>query len=80
MVFFSRHGKVLSLSENAKDYLLGDVVAWSLGGGTTHIGLISGKSTADGARPLVVHNIGAGQVLEDVLFSYPIIGHYRYEK
>ncbi|MEM8592997.1 MAG: DUF1287 domain-containing protein [Pseudomonadota bacterium] len=26
----------------------------------------------------MVHNIGAGQVLEDCLFNFPIIGHYRY--
>jgi uncharacterized protein len=27
---------------------------------------------------LIVHNIGAGQVAEDVLFAYKIIGHYQY--
>ncbi|MFA9388565.1 MAG: DUF1287 domain-containing protein [Prolixibacteraceae bacterium] len=27
---------------------------------------------------LFVHNIGAGQVLEDCLFDFKIIGHYRY--
>jgi uncharacterized protein YijF (DUF1287 family) len=25
-----------------------------------------------------VHNIGRGPQLEDMLFSYPITGHYRY--
>ncbi|PVV16077.1 MAG: DUF1287 domain-containing protein, partial [gamma proteobacterium symbiont of Ctena orbiculata] len=28
--------------------------------------------------PLIVHNIGAGPKLEDMLFRYPITGHYRY--
>ncbi|MEX0287828.1 MAG: DUF1287 domain-containing protein, partial [Flavobacteriaceae bacterium] len=28
---------------------------------------------------LIVHNIGAGQVLEDCLFDFKIIGHYSYE-
>ncbi|MDF1575214.1 MAG: DUF1287 domain-containing protein [Bacteroidales bacterium] len=32
----------------------------------------------DGLRPLMVHNIGNGQVLEDCLFDYRIIGHYIY--
>jgi hypothetical protein len=26
---------------------------------------------------MVVHNIGAGPKLEDVLFDWPITGHYR---
>jgi uncharacterized protein YijF (DUF1287 family) len=26
----------------------------------------------------IVHHIGGGQIMEDVLFSYTIIGHYRY--
>jgi uncharacterized protein YijF (DUF1287 family) len=30
-------------------------------------------------RPLIIHNIGAGQVLEDCLFRYKIIGHFRYQ-
>jgi uncharacterized protein YijF (DUF1287 family) len=25
-----------------------------------------------------VHNIGRGPQVEDMLFSYPITGHYRY--
>jgi uncharacterized protein YijF (DUF1287 family) len=25
-----------------------------------------------------VHNIGRGPEVEDMLFSYPITGHYRY--
>lgn len=29
------------------------------------------------ARLVVVHNIGWGPQLEDVLFAYPISGHYR---
>jgi len=80
MVFFSRHGKELSLSKNGKDYLPGDVVAWDLGRGVTHIGIVAGQKTADNSRPMIVHNIGLGQVLEDVLFKFKIISHYRYGK
>jgi uncharacterized protein YijF (DUF1287 family) len=29
---------------------------------------------------MVAHNIGGGNVIEDILFSYTIIGHYRYKK
>lgn len=80
MTFFSRHGTVLIMSENPNDYQPGDIVCWNLGGGITHIGIVSRRRSADGLRHALVHNIGAGQVLEDCLFSYRIIGHYRYEK
>ena len=80
MVFFSRHGTVLPVTHNARDYLPGDIVCWDLGGGITHIGIVAGKRSPDGERNLIVHNIGRGQVLENCLFSYRIIGHYRYKK
>jgi len=78
MVFFSRHGAALEKSAHAADYSPGDIVAWSLGGGITHIGIVSGKKSPRSGRYLIVHNIGGGQVLEDVLFDFKIIGHYRY--
>ncbi len=80
MVFFKRHGKVLPISKHAKDYLPGDIVCFNLGGATTHIGIMSTQKSEDQKRFLVVHNIGAGQVLEDCLFDFTIIGHYRYSK
>ncbi len=80
MTFFSRKGTVLKISTNATDYQPGDIVCWNLGGGITHIGIVSNKKSADGKRYQVVHNIGAGQVLEDSLLSYKVIGHYRYKK
>ena len=80
MKFFSRKGSSLAVSNQGNDYQEGDVVCWDLGGGITHIGVVVDKKSADGKRPLIVHNIGAGQVLADCLFSYKIIGHYRYKK
>jgi uncharacterized protein YijF (DUF1287 family) len=80
MVFFSRHNSTQSISQNPKDYLPGDIVCWNLYDAVTHIGVVVKNKTADGQRHLVVHNIGAGQVMEDCLFSYKIIGHYRYKK
>lgn len=74
--FFARHGGKLTLSSAAADYRPGDMVTWRLPGGLAHIGLIADRMI-DG-RPLVVHNIGAGAQLEDVLFAFPITGHYRY--
>lgn len=80
MTFFTRHGTTLKISENPDDYQPGDIVCWNLSGGQTHIGIVSKKKSMFGKRPLIIHNIGSGQVLEDCLFSYKIIGHYRYEK
>lgn len=79
MRFFARHGTVKGTSTNPDDYQPGDIVCWNLGGGVTHIGIVVKGKSGDGKRHLIVHNIGAGQVLADCLFSYKIIGHYRYE-
>lgn len=78
MTYFKRMGAERPISVLAKDYLPGDVVSWSLGGGLTHIGLVINKKSPDEKRRMILHNIGAGQVLEDCLFDYKIIGHYRY--
>ncbi len=80
MTFFTRHGTVKPITAMAKDYLPGDIVCWNLGGSVTHIGIVSNIRSTDGQRYLLVHNIGNGQVLEDCLFDFKIIGHYRYEK
>ncbi|WP_221392427.1 DUF1287 domain-containing protein [Dyadobacter sp. NIV53] len=78
MKFFSRKGTELAISQNADDYKSGDIVCWNLHGGITHIGLVVNRKSSDGKRNLIVHNIGGGQVLADCLFTYRIIGHYRY--
>lgn len=75
--FFRRHGEVLSISAKPQDYRAGDLVTWRLPSGTPHIGLVADRERA--GRPLVIHNIGAGVKVEDVLFSHEITGHYRYD-
>jgi uncharacterized protein YijF (DUF1287 family) len=74
--FFLRHGASLSVTGNGEDYRAGDVVTWRLPGGLAHIGLVADRR-GDGS-PLVVHNIGRGAQVEDVLFAFEITGHYRY--
>lgn len=80
MTYFSRHGVVKKKTLNPTDYSAGDIVAWNLGGGTTHIGILIDQKSSDGQRPLVVHNIGNGQEISDCLFQFRIIGHYSYQK
>ena len=77
-VFFTRHGKSLPVSDKPADYLPGDLVTWKIPGNQPHIGIVVDRHTENGRRPLIVHNIGAGPRVEDVLFDYPITGHYRY--
>jgi uncharacterized protein len=75
-VFFARKGTSLPITANAADYLPGDLVTWDLGGGLTHIGIVVDHRFGD--RYGIVHNIGEGPKLEDVLFTWKITGHYRY--
>lgn len=77
--FFTRKGLSMAVTKNAVDYKPGDIVTWKLASGVPHIGLVVNKKGANG-RNKIVHNIGHGQVLEDVLFEYEITGHYRYKK
>ncbi|MNJ92958.1 hypothetical protein D3C87_106350 [compost metagenome] len=79
MVFFGRKGTKKPMTKNAADYLPGDIVCWDLNGRQLHIGLVINKKSADGKRYLIVHNIGSGQVIDDVLFAWKIIGHYTYK-
>jgi uncharacterized protein YijF (DUF1287 family) len=76
VAFFARHGASLRISGKPEDYRAGDVVTWRLPGGLAHIGLVTDRA-ADG-RPLMVHNIGSGAQVEDVIFAFEITGHYRY--
>ena len=77
MTYFERQGSKLPITNKGSDYLPGDIVAWNLGGGTTHIGMVVNRLSNDKKRYQIVHNIGGGQILEDCLFDFDIIGHYR---
>ena len=79
-VFFSRKGEKLAVSQNPNEYKTGDLVTWMIADKLPHIGIVTHKKSADGKRNLLVHNVGGGQVLEDCLFSWKIVGHFKYEK
>jgi uncharacterized protein len=79
-VFFERKGKKLAVSEKAEDYKTGEIVTWMINGKLPHIGIITNKKSEDGKRNLIVHNVGGGQNLDDCLFDYKIVGHYKYVK
>ena len=79
-VFLVRKGEKLPVTQNASDYKTGDLVTWMIGGKMPHIGIVTHKKSTDGKRNLIVQSVGDGQVLENCLFSWEIVGHFRYEK
>lgn len=79
-VFFERKGTKLPVTQNAEDYKTGEIVTWMINDKLPHIGIVTNKKSSDGKRNLIVHNVGGGQVLEDCLFEYKIVGHFKYEK
>ena len=78
MTYFTRRGKSLPISYSASDYQPGDVVAWELTNGIDHIGIVTNMLSNSDGRYLIVHNIGAGTRIEDVMFTWTIKGHYRF--
>jgi uncharacterized protein YijF (DUF1287 family) len=76
--YFERQHKSLPITNERGDYLPGDVVAWELSDGIEHIGIVTNLYSESDKHCLIVHNIGAGARLEDVLLAWKIIGHYRY--
>ncbi|WP_445457100.1 DUF1287 domain-containing protein [Flavobacterium sp. HNIBRBA15423] len=79
-IFFTRKGEKLAVSQNPNNYKTGEIITWMIGDKLPHIGIITHLKSNDGKRPMIVHNVGGGQVLEDCLFNYTIVGHFRFEK
>lgn len=77
-VFFGRKGEKLIVSDDADDYKTGELVTWMIGNKYPHIGIITNKKSPDGKRLMIVHNVGNGQLLEDCLFDWKIVGHFSY--
>ena len=78
MVFFERYGQALPITENANDYLPGDIVVWDFSSGRKHIGMVIDELSNNKQTPLIVHNSGRGPKINDALFRWEIIGHYEY--
>jgi uncharacterized protein len=72
--FFTRKGANLGRAVDVNALQSGDVISWRIP--VPHIGVVSTQSAR--GRPLMVHNVGAGSRLEDVLFSWPLQGWFRW--
>jgi uncharacterized protein YijF (DUF1287 family) len=75
--WFKRQGYAQPVTDMAAAYQPGDIVTWVLDRGQPHVGIVSDRRSEDGARPLVIHNIGWGAREDDALFEYRITGHFR---
>ncbi|MBT4290741.1 MAG: DUF1287 domain-containing protein [Deltaproteobacteria bacterium] len=77
-IYFKRFGETLRKSNQPYDYHPGDLITWMIPGNLPHIGIVSDQKNISRNRPLMVHNIGIGPKLEDMLFDFKITGHYRF--
>lgn len=78
MVYFSRFGTEKPITNNPENYQPGDIIIWRLGIVRPHTRMVVDKKPAEGERYQVIH-IGMGQIVEDVLFDFEIIGHHSFE-
>ena len=78
-IFFKRHGVNLKISSNKADYSVGDIITWMLPNNSPHIGMIIDETHPVSGNPMIVHNIGLGPKIDDIIFDYKITGHYRFE-
>jgi len=77
--FFKRHHAELPRSFDPRSYKPGDLVTWMVGPAFPHIGVVVNIPTpSDPNRLMISHNIAEGPIIEDILFRFPITGHYRY--
>jgi uncharacterized protein YijF (DUF1287 family) len=79
-VFFERFGESLPITDDPRDYQVGDLVTWQITPKFPHIGIVVDVATHDPDRKMIVHNIGEGPKIDDILFAFPISGHYRFNK
>ena len=74
--FFTSHATSLPISNEDSDYKPGDIIFWNIARG--HVGLVIDEKVPGTNRYYIVHNIYSGPQKEDVLFEYPIKGHFSY--
>lgn len=76
--FFKRRGMALAVAKDAARFQPGDLVTCTVPPNLPHVMIVSDRKSAEGV-PLAIHNIGSGAREEDVLFRYPLTGHFRWK-
>ena len=77
--YFKRKGCAVPVTKKPGDYQPGDLVTCTVPPNLPHIMIVSDRRSSRGV-PLVIHNIGRGAREENVLFTYPLTGHYRLQE
>ncbi|MFP4014637.1 MAG: DUF1287 domain-containing protein [Chitinispirillaceae bacterium] len=80
MTYLKRKKMDLPVTQKGSDYKPGDLVTWKIPGNLDHIGIVVDVPVKGTDRFMVVHNIGRGARMEDVLFEFEVTGHFRYFK
>lgn len=78
--FLVRNGLEIPASRVPSDYSFGDIVAWRLPDGETHIAVVVPGPGSRRDERWVVHKQGDGTKWENTLLDHDIVGHYRYGK
>lgn len=65
----------LGAEKDPAKFLPGDIVTCTVPPSLPHVMIVSDRKSGD--VPLVIHNIGGGAREEDMLFRFPLTGHYR---
>ena len=74
--FFQRKGWSLPVTRQASKFKAGDMVTCIVPPNLPHIMIVSDRVNRNDI-PLVIHNIGSGTQEEDLLFEFPLTGHFR---
>ena len=54
-------------------------MTWMLPGNLPHIGIVVDEKSSSTGNYMIVHNIGRGPKMGDILFAYEMTGHYRFD-
>lgn len=75
--YFAHKKLTVPVTNNAEEYLPGDIVFWDIAAG--HVGIVVNEKVPGTNRYYVVHNICCGPQKEDFLFRAKILMHVRWK-
>lgn len=79
LVYFKYNSIELPKTSNPKDYEPGDIVVWKIDK-NYHIGIVVDIRSKKNRKRFMVahHSLKKGPQIQDVLFNWKMVGHYRY--
>ncbi|MBN2143620.1 MAG: DUF1287 domain-containing protein [Candidatus Aureabacteria bacterium] len=79
MVYFRNKAIELPVTRRSRDYLPGDIVVWKINN-KLHIGIVVDLPSKNRPNRYMIahHSIKSGPKVQDMLFAWKMVGHYRY--